>query len=153
MDAPERKRIEAQQVAALRHVGSHDDIGQVYRRLYEWARAKGLAPAGPACTVFLTPPSAGHPERAEYEVCLPVSGTVKSEGNIQVKTLPAATVAAVRVRGPYSDIGARYTELLAWLAAEGLDAEGPPREVYLRHPGGEGDPADFLTEIQVPVAQ
>lgn len=153
MEAPERKRVEAQRVAALRHTGPHDQIGAVYRRLYGWAREKGLTPAGPACTVFLTPPSAQHPERAEYEVCLPIAGEVASEGDIVIKTLPAATVAAVRVKGPYSDIGARYTELLAWLAAEGLDPEGPPREVYLRHPGSGGDPADFLTEIQVPVAQ
>ncbi len=70
-----------------------------------------------------------------------------------MKTQPALTVAYSRVKGPYDRIPAHYTEMLAWLDAQGWEAAGPPREVYLRRPGahGEGDPNEFLTEIQFPI--
>jgi effector-binding domain-containing protein len=64
-------------------------------------------------------------------------------------------VASVTVKGPYAQIPAHYTEMLAWLSAEGWEIDGPPREVYIKRPkaDGSGDPAAFVTEIQFPIKQ
>ena len=153
MEAPERKEIAAQTAVCLRHEGSFDEIGDVHRRLLRWAEANGVQVAGKGFTVFITPPDPRAPERARYEVCLPAASAPAPEGEIEVKELPAITVAATVVKGPYSEISKRYTEMLAWLSAEDMDIDGPPREVYLRRPAadGSGDPGDFLTEIQIPI--
>ena len=47
-----------------------------------------------------------------------------------------------------------YAEFLAWLDIEGEEPAGPPREVYLVHPGPDGsrEPSAFRTEIQFPVS-
>jgi effector-binding domain-containing protein len=60
---------------------------------------------------------------------------------------------AAQVNGPYKQTPSHYTEMLAWLDAEGWDVVGPPREVYLKRPDakGKGDPKEFVTEIQFPI--
>jgi effector-binding domain-containing protein len=153
MIKPEKKRIEAQTVIAMGHSGSYDEIGGVYRRLHDWARKRDVKVKGNGFTVFLSPPSEFDPHSAHFEVCLPTDSAPKPEGGVTVRQLPACTVAAVVVKGPYSTIPGHYTEMLAWLAAEGLEVAGPPREAYIKRPDarGHGKPEEFVTEIQFPV--
>jgi len=154
MEAPEIRKIPAQDVIAMIHHGSHDDIGRVYRALRQWATEHGVEVIGLGHTTFLSAPHEFDPASASYEVCLPVRGAVRGDTNVTVKRLPETTVAAVRVKGPYGDIPAHYSEMLAWLAAENREIVGPPREVYLRRPDthGRGKPSEYVTELQFPIA-
>jgi len=147
------KRVESAKVISIRHAGAHDEIGKVYHELHEWAQQRNLAVAGPGVTVFLGRPRASAPESAVFEVCLPVAGEVTGEGEVVVKELPACTAAYTTVKGPYRDVPAHYSEMLAWMSAQGMEPAGEPREVYLKHPDaeGKGDPAEFMTEIQFPI--
>lgn len=155
MEEPGKKRIEAQTVVFIRHRGSHDEIGKVYHELYEWVRGHKLKVAGQGFTVFLKAPGEFNTEFASFEVCLPAASAPMPGGRVGVKELPACTVAHVTVKGPYSEVPARYTELLAWLSAEGTEVVGPPREVYITHPDtrGQGDANELVTEIQFPIAE
>ena len=153
MEAPQRKHIAAQTVACMEHKGSYDEIGRVHQQLFGWAHQARVRPAAPPFTRFLSPPdkldwAAGH-----FEVCLPVPKGTAGAGAVRVKELPATDVVSVVVQGPYSEMPAHYSELLAWMSVEGEAPAGPPREVYLVHPGpdGSGDPKTFRTEIQFPV--
>ena len=109
--------------------------------------------AGPAFTVFLEHPGDINWDAGGFEVCLPVPQGTAGSGEVTVKQLPAADVLAVVVEGPYEHMAAHYSEFLAWVSVEGAAVAGPPREIYLVHPGpdGSGDPASFRTEIQFPV--
>lgn len=151
MDAPERKQVDALPVAYIHHEGPYDDIPGLFQRLVGWMVAKGLSFAGPAMGVYLTAPSATDVPSGEYEVCVPLSDDAAGEGDIQVKTLPACTVASIEVTGSYDQMTQRYTELFAWLAAEGASAAGPPRELYIRSPHDTSDPDELVTEIQIPI--
>jgi len=153
MLAPQKKAIEAQTVISMQHTGAHDEIGSVYHELYEWARHYDVAVTGPGLTTFLCPPNKFDPESALFEVCLPVAAGTQGDNKVTVKELPACTVACTEVEGPYDKIPAHYTEMLAWLTAEGWETAGPPREVYIKRPGadGSGDPNAFVTEIQFPI--
>jgi len=153
MEAPEIKTVPAQDVIAMSHRGSYDEIGAVYHALRTWARARGVRVSGPGLTTFLAQPTEFNPLTGSYEVCLPVEGAVEGDASVSVKRLPATTVAAVRVKGPYEGIAARYSEMLAWLTAENREIAGPPREVYLKRPDaeGRGNPDEYLTEIQFPI--
>jgi effector-binding domain-containing protein len=155
MEEPETKEIPAQVVISVEHTGPYAEIGPVYHRLYEWARKRKVQLKGPGFTIFHSPPSEFDTETALFEVCLPVESPPGPQQEIMVKELPASTVAWVRVKGPYSQIPAHYTEFLAWLEVEGWTVAGPPREVYIVHPDarGRGDENEFVTEIQFPIKE
>lgn len=153
MEAPQKKTIEAQTVIAIEHRGSHDEIGKVYHRLNEWARENNVKVKGRGLTIFRSRPNEFDPASAVFEVCMPVESAPKGDASVKVKKLPACTVAAVTVKGPYSEIPAHYTEMLAWLDNEGWEIAGEPREVYIKRPTakGRGDAREFVTEIQFPI--
>jgi effector-binding domain-containing protein len=155
MNAPEKKTIPLQTVISMQHQGSYAEIGKVYHELREWANKIGARPAGHSFTLFLTPPNEFDPASSLFEVCMPVQAAVAAGGKVKVKKLPSCTVAAIRVKGPYSEIPAHYSELLAWLSAEGWEVTGPSREVYIKHPDaqGGGNPKEFVTEIQFPISE
>jgi len=134
VERPKRKTLQAQTVACIEHVGPYGEIGQVYH----------------AFTTFLEPPDQIDWNAGHFEVCLPVPEGTEGSGEVRIKTLPAADVLSVVVEGPYSEMPAHYSELLAWLSVEGTSPAGPPREVYLVHPGS-AKPEELKTEIQLPV--
>jgi effector-binding domain-containing protein len=154
MDALQRKQIPAQTVISIQHTGAHDEIGAVYHQLHQWAKRKNVRTTGNGFTIFLTPPNEFDASSALYEVCIPVEDEPAGDTKVQVKKLPARTVAFSVVKGPYGQIPAHYTEMLAWLDAQGWEVRGAPREVYIKRPqaDGSGDPSGFVTEIQFPVA-
>lgn len=157
MDAPERKQVEPQAVICIHHQGKFDDLPGLFGKLAQWAQQKGVAIDGPALGIFLSPPQGDVKDAGEYEACLPVVGSPEGDGEVTVKTLPGGPVAATVVTGGYDQITQRYTELYAWLSADGLAPAGPPREIYLKHPGSGPDavknPKDAVTEIQIPVEE
>ena len=77
----------------------------------------------------------------------------KAQVKVFLKHTEPRALAYMSHTGPYSEIPAHYAEFLAWIDYEGATIAGPPREVYLVHPGpdGSGDAATFRTEIQFPV--
>lgn len=151
---PELKDFPSCRVIAIDHRGRYDDIGEVYRKLVAWAEASGVEIAGPGRTVFLSPANDAMPETALYRVCMPIEADAESEGDVEVVTLPACKAHAYMYQGPYSAIGAKYTELMAWVSAQGWQPAGPPFEVYHRHPLPDGSvpPNEYLTEICAPVS-
>jgi len=153
MENLQTKRVESTSVISIRHNGPHDEIAKVYHELRAWAQQRNLAVAGPGITLFLSRPQAFVPESAVFEVCLPVAGEATGEGKVVVKELPACTAAYTTVKGPYREVPAHYSEMLAWMSAQGMAPAGEPREVYLQHPDteGKGDPEEFITEIQFPI--
>jgi len=150
VEEPQRKSLEAQTVAYIEHIGPYDQISHVYHKLFAWAQEAKVEPAGPAFTVFLEPPDQLDWASGRFEVCLPVPEGTEGSGEVQVKTLPPTEVLSVVVEGPYREMPAHYSELLAWLSVEGTSPAGPPREVYLVHPGSP-QPQVLKTEIQFPV--
>ena len=151
---PELKDFPACRVIAMDHRGRHDDIGEVYRGLAAWAESHGVKIAGPGMTVFLSPANEAMPETALYRVCLPIEGDARAEGDVRVLDLPTCKAYAYLYQGPYSAIGAKYTELMAWVSAQGWQPAGPPFEIYRRHPMPDGSvpPNEYLTEICAPVS-
>lgn len=153
MDEPARKQLDAQTVISIKHQGAYDEIGSVYHEINEWARQNNVKTKGKGFTVFLSAPNKFDWSSALFEVCIPVESAPEGDSKVAVKELPPCTVASTIVKGPYSEIPARYAEMIAWLSVEGWGTTGSPREVYIQRPDakGGGDSSDFLTEIQFPV--
>jgi effector-binding domain-containing protein len=55
------------------------------------------------------------------------------------------------VHGDYSGIAAACAALAAYLAREGLTKTGPMSNVYLVGREQTDDPAEYVTEIRIPV--
>ena len=70
-----------------------------------------------------------------------------------VETLPPCRCAAVRFRGDHSRAPQYYEQLAQFLAANGLQIAGFSREITLIDNCISDDPAQYVTEIRIPVAR
>jgi DNA-binding transcriptional MerR regulator/effector-binding domain-containing protein len=71
---------------------------------------------------------------------------------IKFKEVPAVPEAAcVLHKGPYSALREAYMVVFRWIEDNGYAPAGNPRESYIDGIWNRGDPADWLTEVQVPV--
>jgi len=61
-----------------------------------------------------------------------------------------AQMACVIHHGSYDSIGQAYNAVMAWIDQNGYRITDHDREVYLQGPG-QGEPASWVTEIQLPV--
>lgn len=93
------------------------------------------------------------PEDIDLEVGLPVTADAKVVETLQVqrRLLEGGPVAYTVHVGPYEAIGAAYEALYRWVDAHGHHRLGPPKEIYLAGPGEGIEPANYRTELEVPV--
>lgn len=122
-------------------------LGGAFSELYQCLATGGVEPEGPPIAQY----HAFGPEVIDVEVCLPVpSGTIGT-GRITSAVLPAATVATVVHLGAYESEGAAYADLERWIEAHGFAHDGPPRERYLVGPDADVEPAEYRTQIEMPI--
>ncbi|MEX0825711.1 MAG: GyrI-like domain-containing protein [Acidimicrobiia bacterium] len=92
---------------------------------------------------------------------VPVTGTVTS-GRVATRRLPGGRFASAIHHGRYEEMQPVVDGLQRWVTTSGAEVEGPMRMIYLRF-GAEPElalpeaylasrDADFVTEIQMPVA-
>src|SRR5690606_368532 len=114
------------------HAG--DDIGAGMSALYATAGTLGLLPAGPPTTTYHGGFQPG--TTTEVELGLPVT-TDENRPDIDefsIRRVAPQVYARTVHHGDYSDIGAAYQALDRWIADSGLQATGPPTDVYLTAP-------------------
>ena len=87
----------------------------------------------------------------DVECAIPVAAPMAGAGRVKAGELPAATAATVTHLGTYDGLPQTWTELTAWMKSQGLQAAGPPWEVYVTDPAGEPDPSKWRTDIFFPV--
>ena len=82
-------------------------------------------------------------EDGPLEICMPVNGTIKGNGKIQVKQLQGGQAACVMTVGPETDfpviLGA-YDAAADWIQKNGHEMAEPPREIWHSGPGGNVEP-------------
>ena len=108
----------------------------------------GVQPAGPPFVIY----HAFGPTDIDAEVCVPIVEGISTTGQIRSRELPAMTVGRTLHIGPYEDLGAAYRALTEWINRNGLEAAGPVQERYLNGPGDHATPAEYRTEVEIPVA-
>jgi effector-binding domain-containing protein len=69
------------------------------------------------------------------------------------ETEPIELAAYVLVPGDYSNIAPAYTFLAKWIEENGYQVAGLVRQLPIKGPWNEQNPADYLNEIQIPVAK
>jgi DNA-binding transcriptional MerR regulator/effector-binding domain-containing protein len=121
------------------------------------AKAAALNPGLRCCEpeyCFCVYHDEGHKESdVDVEVCQTVEAPGKEGDGISFKQLPPVTVASALYQGPYDRFPAVYAVLAQWVEQNGYAFAGPPRECYIDGIWNKDDPADWLTEIQIPITK
>jgi len=122
-------------------------MSEAYDAIMAQARAVGGQFAGPPFCLYPEPPG----DDFGIAVCVPVLPGATAGGGVGLEEIPGGTVASTVHKGPYSAMDGTYRALEAWMAANGKQPGGPPREVYLSDPMVVPE-SELLTEIDWPIA-
>ncbi|HEX5147768.1 MAG TPA: GyrI-like domain-containing protein [Candidatus Limnocylindrales bacterium] len=122
-------------------------LGSAFGDLFSHLKLLGVEPAGAPFVIY----HALGPDVIDAEVCVPVTKPVTASGRTQMRVLPAATVAHTLHLGPYEELEVAYAAVNDWIARNGFEAAGPIQERYLNGPGEAATPADYQTELEIPV--
>lgn len=94
-------------------------------------------------------------EHKEKDILIRHNEAVDRIGNandrIRFKKLPSAKVLSIFHKGPYEDIGEAYAYIMKYADENGYIPSGLARECYIDGIWNKESPADWLTEIQLPI--
>ena len=141
----------------LRH--TNGDVAAAFYELESHVRDLGRRAARPPGALI---PRPGDENVPGTEIYVPLKRPISPTESIACRWLPATRVATLLHRGPYGTLRSARRALESWVAAAGMTQDGPLRILYLqfgaeaelRVPEGwvVGSEAEFLTELQLPVA-
>jgi len=141
-------------VASLEKKGPREEVGKALQRLAQFLKERKVKLAGIPLGVFHDDPRSWDFQRAHYEVCFPISGKIRGEGEVKGKELEKGAFACITHSGPIEKLPDVYREILKWIEENGYQITGASREVYHKGIGeAEGSPQECLIEVQFPVTK
>ncbi len=151
-ESPALEERAEQHLAVVRERVQIDAIPALYDRAFPrifaaLARA-GAAPSGAPYAVVHGVPG----NTLDLSVAVPVDAPFTTSEGVEPETLPAGTVATLRVRGDYSGLTDAYAFLFEWIEESGRTPLGIAWERYLTEPEPGGDPAGNETLLGVHLA-
>jgi len=146
--AVQEKTVAPMLIAGLRMKGKYSDCGRGFAQL---GKAVGRYICGKCLCLYYD--GEYREDDADFEPCFPIRKEVAVPG-ISVRTLPGAKCLTLIHRGPYDQLGRSYAKILKQANEQKTTITLPTREVYVKGPGMifRGNPKNYLTEIQLPVA-
>ncbi|HXJ65895.1 MAG TPA: GyrI-like domain-containing protein [Actinomycetota bacterium] len=148
----ERKDLEDGYVVTIRMTTSQDQLGAAFQEILPEVDAEilnaGARPAGPAFAIYHR--FGPGPDGVELEAGFPVEQPIPTSGRVNGRELPATFAAVAWHHGPYEGLSAAYEAVQAWLTEEGLQASGPPWEVYWTGPMDGVPKEEWRTEVGFP---
>ena len=148
------KAIPSYPILSLRErIADYDCEGKLWQRLYAFVRAEAvpLWPGDHNLAIFHE--ETQRKQGIDVEVGLRVKKLGRDRAGFTYrKTEAVATMACIMVYGSYENIGPAYQDFAYWLQAhQHYVMNGPTRQICHRGAYDQVAPADYLTEIQVPV--
>jgi DNA-binding transcriptional MerR regulator len=149
------KKVEPQLVAGIEAtIPTRDEVNTTFNRLfdelYAYTGRHGARMAGPAIALWHDPE---YPERdIHVAAAAPIQEPIPASDRVQIHTLPGGEMACLIHHGSFATLHEAYSALMHWLESSGYRPAGPNRELYLQYERA-GDPAQYVTEIQLPVAK
>ncbi|MGB9979936.1 tRNA (N6-threonylcarbamoyladenosine(37)-N6)-methyltransferase TrmO [Methanobacterium sp.] len=146
----ELKTVEENKVASISHVGPVEEMSELISELTRWVIEKGLQITQPPFVAYYTSPMEVSPEKMEYEVGIPFKGSTDGDVKVKIKIMPKHKTISTIFKGPYSEIGPIYAEMMQHTMKRKYEIIGAPREVYLNNPCDVPE-NELLTEVIFPV--
>ena len=146
--AVEERNVEPILVAGIRMKGKYSDCSVGFSQL---GKVVGRYICGKSLCLYYD--GEYREDDADFEPCFPIRKDTAAPG-VSIRTLPAARCLTLVHHGPYDQLGRSYAKILKAVADGKHTVALPTREVYLKGPGMifKGNPKNYLTEIQLPVA-
>lgn len=152
IDTPEIINVPAQKVARIHLiVPSNEIMSHMTTGLAEVRQVladQGVKSTGAWFTHHFKVPD----QTFDFEICLPVSQDIKSQGRVIPGELRAAHIARTVYHGNYDGLPHGWGEFLNWLKSENLTMAGDFWEVYSVGPDDSANPADWRTQLNCPLA-
>jgi len=161
IEEPEITTTEAVPAAVIHVTVSRGRIqevmGPAIQEVIAAAVDQGIGPRGPVFAHHLRLSA----EEFDFEVGVPVDGTVAPAGRVKPGELPAATVARTVYHGPYEGLHEAWKEFGDLMKRDFGDrkeaaALQPARTLWERYvvgPESSPDPADWRTELNQPLVE
>jgi DNA-binding transcriptional MerR regulator/effector-binding domain-containing protein len=146
------KNVPAIRVATLRRIiPNFYHSGELWQEFCQpmdiWAEAIADAPGMSLCHDTEYKES-----DVDVEIALPTKEDARVPDHATVRELPAIEQAAsLTVRGGFENLKDAHFSLLRWIEENGYQIAGPDRELYIKGPGQDVSPDEYITEIQLPI--
>jgi uncharacterized protein YndB with AHSA1/START domain/effector-binding domain-containing protein len=124
----------------------HEMPGAI-KELLSTIAAQGRMPAGPLFCHHLTLSSMVF----DFEAGFPIDGAIEAQGRVKPGELPAAKIARTIYQGPYEGLFRAWGEFGEWQKREGVTGRGDIWERYVAGPESSPDPANWRTELCLPL--
>jgi effector-binding domain-containing protein len=145
------KKISPQKVVSLREVISdYSKEGMLWDKLCTPLNKNMSKVTGAPITIYNE--YEYKEKNVDAEVSLPIKGEFAVAKPITIRELPGEDqVASVIHKGKYEEISKAYNALMDWIENNGYEIANFSRQVYLRGPGEEKNPDNYITEVQLPI--
>ena len=134
------KTFEPQRVLSVTHHVKVDKLNETLHealeRLFGMVGEQKEKPVGDPFGIYHG--AINEQEDGPIEICLPVKGNLKTEGDAQVKQLAGGNAACVMMLGTQTDFPAilgAYDAAADWIQKNGYEMAESPREVWYSGPG------------------
>ncbi len=139
-------------VGAIEKEGPRAELEKTLEQLSQSLKEKKVKLAGTAMGLFHGDPKLFDPQKAHYEVCFPISGKIRGEGEVKGKELEKGAFACITHSGPVEKLPDTYNTLLKWIKENEYQIAGSTREIYHKGIGEAGGSLqECLIELQFPV--
>lgn len=122
----------------------YEVIPEALQELMRYKKAQGYTSDSPS---FFVHHNDDHEGGSLVEVCLPVTGRVKPEGRIEVRTFGGEKAFIGRFVGPYDRTGAAYSVVVEEALRRGLSITGVTAEFYVKSVPDTPNPEEYETDI------
>ncbi|OQA04589.1 MAG: Bacterial transcription activator, effector binding domain [bacterium ADurb.Bin400] len=142
-------------VASMREViPNYEEFNNFYPKMGKLMAKHGARCAVPEYCFTIYHDGEYREKDIDVEICQAVEERLPSADGVSYKLIKAfPTAACILHKGPYSTIGKSYEAVFSWIEGNGYRIVDNPRESYIDGIWNKEDPADWLTEIQVPIAK
>jgi effector-binding domain-containing protein len=139
-------------IASTEQKGPREGMGKVFEQISQTLKEKKVKLAGIPMALLHEDAKGIDLQNAHFEVCLPISGKVKGEGEVKGRELEKGAFVCITHSGPLEKLPEAYQELLKWIEENGYRIVGPSREVHHKGMGESGgQPKECIIELQFPV--
>jgi AraC family transcriptional regulator len=129
-----------------------EEIGKAVEKIAQSLQEKKVKHAGAPLGLFHDDPKTMDPQKAHYEVCIPISGKIKGEGEVIGKDLEKGAFACITHTGSVEKLADSYALILKWIEENGYKIAGSTREIYHKGVVERGaNLQDCIIEVQYPI--